>query len=255
MAPAGGVRRLRRGHAIFCIPLRADNAAQALKRHEPDRAGAPISFKHAWWRYAVDATNVRMAARLNYQSVGRGSRMTISQSDLALTLRQQTADLLLMFALPASSPAEPARTRPPQRRSPCRARSRLRVEKALAGGGAGIDRLPGCPRARASALKRERDGTAGTGDDALLPKLLRMFSYARGGGVSRAAKGADCKSAGYAFVGSSPTSPTMARHAGRRGMRVRLPTSRGCSSMVEQQPSKLMTRVRFPSPAPTFSMA
>jgi hypothetical protein len=28
------------------------------------------------------------------------------------------------------------------------------------------------------------------------------------GGVSRAAKGADCKSAGYAFVGSSPTSPT-----------------------------------------------
>src|SRR5271166_2362784 len=29
------------------------------------------------------------------------------------------------------------------------------------------------------------------------------------GGVSRAAKGADCKSAGYAFVGSSPTSPTI----------------------------------------------
>jgi hypothetical protein len=27
--------------------------------------------------------------------------------------------------------------------------------------------------------------------------------------VSRAAKGADCKSAGYAFVGSSPTSPTI----------------------------------------------
>ena len=27
---------------------------------------------------------------------------------------------------------------------------------------------------------------------------------------------------------------------------------RGCSSMVEQQPSKLMTRVRFPSPAPIF---
>ena len=30
------------------------------------------------------------------------------------------------------------------------------------------------------------------------------------GGVSRAAKGADCKSAGYAFVGSSPTSSTTA---------------------------------------------
>ena len=29
--------------------------------------------------------------------------------------------------------------------------------------------------------------------------------------------------------------------------------ARGCSSMVEQQPSKLNTRVRFPSPAPIFS--
>src|SRR5580704_16517532 len=28
---------------------------------------------------------------------------------------------------------------------------------------------------------------------------------------------------------------------------------RGCSSMVEQKPSKLMTRVRFPSPAPKLS--
>ena len=33
------------------------------------------------------------------------------------------------------------------------------------------------------------------------------------------------------------------------------PAVRGCSSMVEQQPSKLMTRVRFPSPAPVFSIA
>jgi hypothetical protein len=29
-----------------------------------------------------------------------------------------------------------------------------------------------------------------------LPKALRMFNYRRSGGVSRAAKGADCKSAG-----------------------------------------------------------
>src|SRR6476660_3657482 len=29
----------------------------------------------------------------------------------------------------------------------------------------------------------------------------------------------------------------------------------GCSSMVEQQPSKLMTRVRFPSPAPALRTA
>jgi hypothetical protein len=42
----------------------------------------------------------------------------------------------------------------------------------------------------------------------LLLNPLRVFSNARDGGVSRAAKGADCKSAGLAFVGSSPTSPT-----------------------------------------------
>jgi CHAD domain len=41
-----------------------------------------------------------------------------------------------------------------------------------------------------------------------LLKHLRAFNYPRSGGVSRAAKGADCKSAGLAFVGSSPTSPT-----------------------------------------------
>lgn len=29
-----------------------------------------------------------------------------------------------------------------------------------------------------------------------------------------------------------------------------MPTACGCSSMVEPQPSKLMVRVRFPSPAP-----
>ena len=32
------------------------------------------------------------------------------------------------------------------------------------------------------------------------------------GGMSRAAKGADCKSAGYAFAGSSPASPTTHLH-------------------------------------------
>ena len=37
----------------------------------------------------------------------------------------------------------------------------------------------------------------------------RIRPDARFGGVSRAAKGADCKSAGLAFVGSSPTSPTI----------------------------------------------
>ena len=33
--------------------------------------------------------------------------------------------------------------------------------------------------------------------------------------------------------------------------RLRGDSERGCSSMVEQKPSKLTTRVRFPSPAPT----
>ena len=35
-----------------------------------------------------------------------------------------------------------------------------------------------------------------------------------------------------------------------RSWRDRQSPARGCSSMVEQQPSKLNTRVRFPSPAP-----
>src|SRR5262249_38958585 len=44
-----------------------------------------------------------------------------------------------------------------------------------------------------------------TGGTDCLSRSIRCGGF---GGVSRAAKGADCKSAGYAFVGSSPTSPT-----------------------------------------------
>ena len=44
-----------------------------------------------------------------------------------------------------------------------------------------------------------------------LPEAFSSPGFGDGGGVSRAAKGADCKSAGYAFVGSSPTSPTIKR--------------------------------------------
>src|SRR5215471_12154183 len=51
--------------------------------------------------------------------------------------------------------------------------------------------------------------------------------FNRFGGVSRAAKGADCKSAGYAFVGSSPTSPTTLRAL--RALRLGKPAVReGC---------------------------
>src|ERR1043166_477880 len=107
------------------------------------------------------------------------------------------------------------------------------------------------------------------------------------GGVPERSKGADCKSAGSAFEGSNP-SPSTTRgtapkktellgtaraakqawqkhlaslHAGPKqsGGRSRQSVcelgnrkrERGCSSMVEQKPSKLTTRVRFPSPAPT----
>ncbi len=47
----------------------------------------------------------------------------------------------------------------------------------------------------------------------------------------------------YAFVGSNPTPST------RIGLDKAAGLS-GCSSMVEQKPSKLKTGVRFPSPAP-----
>ena len=99
----------------------------------------------------------------------------------------------------------------------------------------------------------------------------RMRRGLRGGRVSRVAKGADCKSAGLrlrrfeSYLSHHPSlaSRASARQAERakaaapelRGRAGGLNPCkragfRGCSSMVEQQPSKLMTRVRFPSPAP-----
>ena len=50
--------------------------------------------------------------------------------------------------------------------------------------------------------------------------------------------GTDCKSVSFAFSGSNPLIPTNLLHLC------------GCSSVVEPQPSKLVARVRFPSPAP-----
>src|SRR5258706_9921960 len=67
------------------------------------------------------------------------------------------------------------------------------------------------------------------------------------GGVPEWLKGADCKSVGLAptLVRIQPSPPGLkAVEIGPRG---------GCSSMVEQKPSKLTTRVRFPSPAPEGS--
>ncbi len=61
------------------------------------------------------------------------------------------------------------------------------------------------------------------------------------GGVPEWLKGTDCKSVDSVYVGSNPTPSTISTER----------CACGCSSMVEQQPSKLNTRVRFPSPAPS----
>src|SRR6266567_6629723 len=95
-------------------------------------------------------------------------------------------------------------------------------------------------------------------------EIARLCGFV--GGVPERSKGADCKSAGSAFEGSNPSPSTSQKtRVGRQGwsdgglMRADQGSNfaiylrflnRGCSSMVEQKPSKLMTRVRFPSPAP-----
>ena len=65
------------------------------------------------------------------------------------------------------------------------------------------------------------------------------------GGVPEWLKGTGCKPVGLAYVGSNPTPSTSAIRAAMRRN-----AGCGCSSMVEPQPSKLVMRVRFPSPAP-----
>src|SRR3954468_23719545 len=81
------------------------------------------------------------------------------------------------------------------------------------------------------------------------------------GGVPERLKGADCKSVGLAptLVRIQPPPPVVGclqkRKAGVCKAAAEIAgepflESGGCSSMVEQKPSKLMTRVRFPSPAP-----
>ena len=66
--------------------------------------------------------------------------------------------------------------------------------------------------------------------------------------------GTDCKSVARASKVRILLPPPVAMYLGGDGEVARIVG--GCSSMVEQQPSKLNTRVRFPSPAPkTISMA
>ena len=72
------------------------------------------------------------------------------------------------------------------------------------------------------------------------------------GGMSRAAKGADCKSAGVRLRRFESCFPHHAHRAGPRIESEEISGARvgGYSTMVVQQPSKLRMRVRFPLPAP-----
>ena len=106
------------------------------------------------------------------------------------------------------------------------------------------------------------------------PHLARI--RAPDGGVPKRSTGSDCKSDGSAFAGSNPAPSTNSCASAQehrlpgvsqgralsldaldgcqlaaRGCTIR-PT-RGCSSMVEPQPSKLMMSVRSRSPAPKFA--
>ena len=73
--------------------------------------------------------------------------------------------------------------------------------------------------------------------DEILKKIWpagSLISDIQHGGVPEWPKGADCKSVVKDFEGSNPSPSTIC----------------GCSSVAEPQPSKLIARVRFPSPAP-----
>ena len=91
------------------------------------------------------------------------------------------------------------------------------------------------------------------------------------GGVPEWLKGADCKSVGlrlrwfessllhqhHVCAAARDVASTAGTNRGGRGRRDAelrrgkcVQDAGGCSSMVEQKPSKLTTRVRFPSPAP-----
>src|SRR5262249_47286827 len=101
-------------------------------------------------------------------------------------------------------------------------------------------------------LERLLSGRSQRGDSAWNKTLDHLLSFDNGT-LNIVPESAGVKSA------FGPNSLKPAGFGGRRGQ-LRRPAwrvrsgIRGCSSMVEQQPSKLNTRVRFPSPAPIFSM-
>src|SRR3954452_17937242 len=57
----------------------------------------------------------------------------------------------------------------------------------------------------------------------------------------------------FASYAAGPIGSTCPGAVDGAARQMALPAPRGCSSMVEQKPSKLTTRVRFPSPAPKLT--
>ena len=134
------------------------------------------------------------------------------------------------------------------RRSPTRRRHVL--DRGSRGGHG--RRAGACPRRRARpfSLRRRRTTRA---------TLVRRFRR----GVAAAHDGHSRHAAGSNDARQSRRPLAVAARRGCQypdaihGMRVPPKTAArtsGCSSMVEQQPSKLMTRVRFPSPAPILAL-
>lgn len=93
-----------------------------------------------------------------------------------------------------------------------------------------------------------------------LQKFIRAEAMRLHGEIPKWPTGMDCKSIGSAFRGSNPLLPTRTHRvahfcvshkcvAHARVFHNNVTCLGGCSSMVEPQPSKLVTRVRLPSPA------
>src|SRR6185312_15716250 len=93
---------------------------------------------------------------------------------------------------------------------------------------------PSCSHLRPKLLKRRNCETSTS--PAILPGAARFAGLH-----------------GYEREAVEAAVPSLRRSEGRSGSCYKVRSVRGCSSMVEQQPSKLMTRVRFPSPAPIFT--
>jgi hypothetical protein len=181
----------------------------------------------------------------------------------AVTIKLRFRKLNSILVRDRTSGASQQSRSPPAGQGALRPCAELTQDRALRPPASATRTGGGAKRAQSFRMRREtRFRMSGAAMTPLLPNPLRMFRYARGGGVSRVAKGADCKSAGLRLRRFESYLPHQPGAAGRKidaGCRasptfvIRLPTSRcGCSSMVEQQPSKLMTRVRFPSPAPSL---